>query len=197
MGSYNRLTITTFVHQVLREKVHRGSVVVDATMGNGKDTYFLYSLIGEEGWVYAFDIQEASIINTKLLFSEAKVLLTSKINLIHDGHENMDKYINEPIDCCVFNLGYLPGGSHNIVTKPDTALRALEAALRLLKRGGIVTISIYYGHEGGKEEKERILAYLEELPFEYYNVMQWNTINNKNNPPIVVIIEKKVTGKKT
>ena len=191
MGSSSRLTITTFVHQILREKVSRGSVVVDATMGNGKDTFFLYNLIGEEGWLYAFDIQHASIINTNMLFTEAGIQLNPNIKLIHDGHENLEKYIIEPIDCCVFNLGYLPGGCHSIVTKPDTTLKALEAALKLLKRGGIVTISIYYGHEGGKEEKERLLTYLAGLSFESYNVMQWNTINNKNNPPIVIVIEKK------
>jgi SAM-dependent methyltransferase len=160
-------------------------------MGNGKDTYFLYDLIGTNGRLYAFDIQKASIENTIRLFAEAGVELSENIQLIQDGHENLARHITEPIDCGVFNLGYLPGGNHEVVTKPDTTLIALKAMLGLLKAGGVVVLTIYYGHKGGKEEKECLLAYLEELPFDYFNVMKWYTINNKNNPPIVAVIEKK------
>lgn len=191
MKATNRITITTFVHQILKDRVRKGDVVVDATMGNGKDSYFLYNLIGNEGRLYAFDIQKSSIESTTKLFGEAGIEGSSKLQFIHDGHENLVKYIKEPIDCGVFNLGYLPGGNHEITTKPATTLIALESMLKLLKAGGIVTVTIYYGHKGGMEEKERLLAFLEDLPFEAYNVMQWNTINNNNNPPIVVVIEKK------
>lgn len=187
----NRLTITSFVHQIIRDRVAKGATVVDATMGNGKDTYFLYDLIGSSGRLYAFDIQKTSIDNTTRLFSEAGIELSKNIQLIHDGHENLARHIKDPIDCGVFNLGYLPGGNHEIVTKPNTTLIAIKAMLDLLKVGGIVTVTIYYGHKGGREEKESLLAYLEGLPFEYFNVMKWYTINNKNNPPIVAVIEKK------
>ena len=36
-----------------------GDLAVDFTMGNGHDTLFLCSLVGETGKVYAFDIQTA------------------------------------------------------------------------------------------------------------------------------------------
>ncbi len=191
MNRQKRISVTTFVHQLLKEHLQKGDVVVDATLGNGKDAVFLYKLIGKEGRLYGFDIQEISVTNTKRLLMTSGIENTDNIELILDGHENIEKYIKEQIDCCIFNLGYLPGGSHSIVTRPNTTIRALAAALRLLKSGGIITIAIYYGHEGGKEEKESLLSYLTELPFEAYNVMQWYTINNHNNPPIVVVIEKK------
>ncbi len=191
MSKQKRISVTTFVHQVLKERLQKGNVVVDATLGNGKDALFLYSLIGEDGSLYGFDIQELSIANTKELFQQTGIDRARNIQLFNAGHQYMEKYVKEPIDCCIFNLGYLPGGSHSIVTRPDTTLRALEASLNLLKVGGIITIAIYYGHEGGSEEKDALLAYLTELPFEAYNVMQWQTINNQNNPPIVVVIEKK------
>ncbi len=37
-----------------------GDIVIDATMGNGHDTQFLAELVGENGHVYAFDIQESA-----------------------------------------------------------------------------------------------------------------------------------------
>ena len=43
----------------VRRAVRPGDRVVDATMGNGKDTAFLAELVGEDGHVTAFDVQEA------------------------------------------------------------------------------------------------------------------------------------------
>jgi Putative rRNA methylase len=47
-----------------------------------------------------------------------------------------------------FNLGYLPGSSKELVTKPDTTLAALDAALEVVMVGGLVSIAVYVGHEG-------------------------------------------------
>ena len=46
----------------LLEHIGEGDVVVDFTMGNGNDTLFLSRTVGEEGRVYAFDVQEAALI---------------------------------------------------------------------------------------------------------------------------------------
>ena len=50
---------------VLSRAVAPGDTVVDATMGNGHDTLFLCELVGEEGRVYAFDVQAQAVKNTK------------------------------------------------------------------------------------------------------------------------------------
>jgi len=44
--------------------VKEGDTVVDATCGNGNDTAFLASLVGENGRVFGFDIQDKAIANT-------------------------------------------------------------------------------------------------------------------------------------
>ena len=41
-----------------------GETVVDATAGNGNDTQFLAELVGENGHVLAFDIQQAALDST-------------------------------------------------------------------------------------------------------------------------------------
>ena len=70
-----------------------------------------------------------------------------------DSHGNIPVYIQEEISAFVFNLGYLPDGDKNIVTCGEETVKALDASLGRLKTGGIGTVLIYYGHEGGLEEK--------------------------------------------
>ena len=45
-------------HKFISEHVKSGDVCIDATAGRGRDTLFLCELVGEEGKVFAFDIQE-------------------------------------------------------------------------------------------------------------------------------------------
>ena len=52
----------------------------------------------------------------------------------------------------MFNLGYLPGGDHVLVTQADTTVRALRAACQLLRAEGVLTVLCYRGHAGGSEE---------------------------------------------
>jgi hypothetical protein len=49
-----------------------------------------------------------------------------------------------------FNLGYLPGGDKEIITRSETTLLALEAAKRILIQGGLISIVVYVGHPGGR-----------------------------------------------
>ena len=56
----------TEVNKIFLDKiVQKGDVVIDATMGNGYDTIYLGNLVGENGKVYAFDVQEEAIKSTK------------------------------------------------------------------------------------------------------------------------------------
>ena len=47
-----------------------------------------------------------------------------------------------------FNLGFLPGGERSVVTRPDTTVAALQAALSILTPRGLVSVLCYVGHEG-------------------------------------------------
>lgn len=182
---------TNLVKTLLEKRITVDSVVVDATMGNGHDTLFLAQLVGSKGRVYSFDIQEAALNMTSERLQEASPDLENHVTLIHDSHEKVLSYVLEPIDAAMFNLGYLPGGDHQIVTREKTSINALKGVLQLLKKGGLVTLMIYYGHEGGIKEKDALLNFVSALPAKDYIVIKNEYINRSNNPPIIVMIEKK------
>lgn len=182
--------ITNLVHTLLSHKLKAGDTVLDGTMGNGHDTVFLAEAVGSLGRVYAFDLQEIALNNTESTLRKKGIYNENTI-LIQDSHASIDKYIDEPISCGMFNLGYLPGGDHSIITEGNTTTEAITKALKLLKPNGIISIVIYYGHKGGEAEKEKVLNYLAKLSSSEFTVLQCNYINFEKCPPIIVLIEKK------
>lgn len=169
--------------------VSPGDTVVDATAGNGYDTLFLAELVGEQGKVYSFDIQSEAISRTTSKLLDANLL--PRVRLICSGHENLASYLKEKVSAVMFNLGYLPGSDHSLVTRPETTLTALKASLEKLTPGGIITIVLYSGHAGGEEEKKIILDYCSKLDQNFYTVLFYGMINWKNHPPSLLAIEKK------
>ena len=184
------LTKITDVSKVFIDKVVKdGDIVVDATMGNGYDTIYLAQIVGDSGKVYSFDIQEQAILSTQKKVS--KMNLDTRVELILDGHQNIDKYVNYEISCALFNLGYLPRANHEIITKGETTLQAIKHCLKLLKPNGVISIAIYIGHEGGIEEKNCVYNFIESLDQGKYNVLESKFVNQINNPPQLILIEKK------
>ena len=59
------------VHRMLSEKLKPGDRAVDGTVGNGWDTLKLCELVGPEGKVYGFDIQEEAVLKTKERLTQA------------------------------------------------------------------------------------------------------------------------------
>lgn len=164
-----------------------GGIAVDATAGKGTDTVFLASLVGSAGLVYSFDIQELALQETTAKLQKSNL---TNVKLINDGHEQMDLYIKEPLDAVMFNLGYLPGGNHELVTTPETTSRAVAKALKMLKPGGVMTIVLYTGHPGGNEEKEQLEEMLYKLDQKSFQLLKVTYPNQKNNPPFLLVIEK-------
>ncbi|MCY6485884.1 class I SAM-dependent methyltransferase [Clostridium aestuarii] len=171
------------------KKLRDGDVAIDATMGNGNDTIFLAKLVGKEGKVYAFDIQESALTNTKEKLQKNNI--SCKIELIYDGHEKMDQYVKEEVRLIMFNLGYLPRNEHQVTTKADTTISAIKSSLKLLQKNGVIILVIYHGHVEGKKEKIVIEEFVQELNQKEYNVMQLSFLNQINNPPLLIAIEKR------
>lgn len=180
-----------YSHDLLREVINLGETVVDATMGNGNDTLFLAQLVGEEGSVHAFDVQEQALLSTSQKIQENSC--EKQVFLHLTGHQNLGDFIttDEPISAAIFNLGYLPKSDKSIVTKEDTTIKALEELLLRLKEKGRIVVVIYDGHEEGKVEKKGVLTFVENLPQELYSVLNYQFINQRNNPPSLICIEKK------
>lgn len=175
-------------HDYMDQLVQEGDSVVDATVGNGKDTLFLASLVGSSGKVYGFDVVELAIERTreKLLCAG----LAERVVLIHDGHEQLQKYVKVPIRYAAFNLGYLPGGDKSVTTKTKTTLSAVSSALELLQSGGICSICVYPGHEEGDEELRSLSSWLQSLDYKKFGVIHRAFVNQPKRPPELFVIQK-------
>lgn len=179
--------ILPYSRTLLAETILPGEVVIDATAGNGYDTLFLAELVGEYGHVYAFDIQQAALDATTARIGK----LLNRTTLLLDSHSNLKQYVNKEIGGATFNLGYFPASDDlTIVTKPDTTIQALQATMELLKKGGIITIAVYVGHVGGVEERDALLQYLYGLSQKDVQVIRYETINQQDNAPFLIAIEK-------
>lgn len=169
--------------------VQKGDTVVDATCGAGQDTAALAKAVGETGKVFAFDIQKKA-----LLLTEARLRSHgfNNVSLIRKSFAEMSDHIPEnSAAAVVFNLGYLPGGDHSITTTADTTVAGLEAAIRTIRPGGIVTVVLYDGHEEGAEEKKYVLEWAENLDPKKFHAAYVSFINQKNNPPEILWVTKK------
>lgn len=152
---------TQLAHLLLSMAIGPGDVVIDATAGNGHDTLFLASCVGEAGRVLAFDIQAPAIESTRRRVEAAGV--AGRVRLFHESHVKMEAYAEAgSVAAILFNLGYLPGQDKSVLTKHASTLAALEASGRLLMPGGALSVICYPGHAEGAVEAGRVESWLEE-----------------------------------
>ncbi len=166
-----------------------GDTAADFTMGNGHDTEFLCRSVGEQGHVYAFDIQEKALQSTKARLTDAGLI--DRATLILDSHSNAYKYIDRPLKASMFNLGYLPGsGKKEITTMRETTMPAVKFAIEQTAPDGIVLIAVYPGHEEGDAEGKMLYEILGEYP-RYQICCSIFRIINSPTSPYFYIVEKK------
>ena len=177
------------ISRVITEHVKEGDLCIDATAGRGNDTAMLCELVGDRGKVIAFDIQEDAVESTKELLTKKGLSERAEVHL--QSHSEMGKYAEKgTVSCITFNFGWLPKGDHNIFTKKETSIPAIEAGLELLKDDGIMTLILYYGRETGFEEKDALLEYLPTIDSAKYTVVEMPFVNRSNCPPIPIVIFK-------
>lgn len=189
MRNMNSFSALNIINRIIDENVHEGDICIDATAGRGNDTLHLCRLVGESGQVTAFDIQQEAVDSTNALLTETGVFNRGKAVL--DSHSNMDKYFKEnTIAFITFNFGWLPSGDHSINTRKETSIEAIKKGLKLLKKGGIMSLIIYYGKETGFEERDALLNFLPTLDSRKFTVIEMPFVNRQNCPPIPIIIIK-------
>ncbi len=185
--------ILPFARRLLETAIPKGGIAVDATMGNGHDTVHLAKLVGENGHVYAFDIQSDAIRNTSNRLNENQ--LSDRVTLYEKSHGELEKLIpvtiHGRINGAIFNLGYLPGGDKEIVTKPTSTIAAIEQLLSIMEKEGIIVLVIYHGHEQGAVERDELLEYVSGIDQQSAHVLEYRFINQANNPPFIIAIEKR------
>ncbi|TDU73391.1 hypothetical protein EI77_01861 [Prosthecobacter fusiformis] len=183
---------------LLTDRLQPGDIVLDATAGNGHDTLFLAHCIGPEGHVYAMDVQAAAVAETRRRLTEAGVT-ESQSTVVHAGHETMLQAVQPDhhgrLAGIMFNLGYLPGSDKTIITRTETTLAAVNAALELLKPGGLLTIAVYPGHEGGAQELVALTEWAASLPPRAFEVQNLRPVNRSANPPECWVIWKTASSR--
>lgn len=174
---------------ILGTLIAEGQTLVDATVGNGRDTATLSRLAGKQGHVYGFDIQKEALERASDYLSEQGC--RENVTLIHDSHAEIDHYISVPLDFVLFNLGYLPGGDKNITTYKKSSLIAMEKGIEMLHKGGFLAAVLYSGHEAGAVETQAIIQWAQQLDQKVCDVLSVSFINQVNDPPQLILIEKR------
>lgn len=184
----------SFAHQLVGQRTGSGDIVVDATVGNGNDTLFLARQVGPRGLVYGFDIQERALRSAHDRLNR-ELPDCSWVRLYLRSHAELADAIphscHGKIAAIMFNLGYLPGSDQATITRPESTIPALCAAADLLRVGGIVTVIVYSGHDGGQAEAEAVEQWVGRLPEETYQAVRYQFANRRNHPPYLLAIEKK------
>lgn len=185
--------ILPFARTLLQRATTEGDIAVDATIGNGHDTLFLANVVGETGHVYGFDIQQQALNSTTARLQEHHV--DKRVTLLLESHANVKKIIpsehHGKVTSAIFNLGYLPGGDKNIVTTPSSTIEAIEGLIDIMAVEGIIVLVVYHGHEEGALERDALLSYLEKLDQQRVHVLRYQFINQINNGPFIVALEKR------
>ena len=177
----------------IMEHLREGDTAVDFTMGNGNDTLFLSKAVGENGKVFAFDIQEEAIISTRAHLEENGA--PENYTLICASHDRVKEFVNEPIKAGMFNLGYLPrSGKKAVTTMRKTTMPAVEAALELLAPDGVLIVAIYPGHEEGALEGEMLREYFSGLSRFRICPSEFKILNSPTSP-YFFLVEKSPKAK--
>lgn len=204
LQSTTQLAQAIWEHYLSPQLASGAYAAVDATCGRGNDTVWLAARCGR---VYAFDIQPEAIAATHEALHAADVSSTREasyavsvsdataptpaVTLIEDSHADLAAYIREPIGLIVFNLGYLPGGDKDRTTTAASTLTALQAAADRLAVGGLLSVTLYWGHEAGKAEREAVLSWASELDRGIYHCVHTDMLNQPNCPPEILFITRK------
>ena len=180
--------INQYHHSLLRPLLRAGDTVVDCTVGNGHDALFLAKAVGREGRFIGFDIQAEALARTRSRLVGAGIE-EERFSLIEGSHSDLGRHVPVGIGGAVYNLGYLPGGDRSVVTGRGTTLSSIAEALELLRPEGFVSATLYYGHDGGREEAEAVLEYVRALDHARFKVAHLSYPNLPNDPPSIVMVQ--------
>ncbi len=178
--------VLNLVKAAIEPALKNARTVVDATAGNGHDTLFLAEQTADAAKIYAFDIQETALNNTRALTAE----YAERINYVLASHDKIAEWVPGPIDVAMFNLGYLPGEEHCVTTKTESTMTAVRQVLEKLTCNGVCVIVAYPGHEAGAQEAASLEKFFAVLPRKNYTVGCYRLLNHARTAPYAYVVEK-------
>jgi hypothetical protein len=174
-------------HHLWKKLLLPSDNAIDATCGNGHDSFVLASLL-PKGILFCYDIQKKAIENTKALLKEHSIG-SNNIFFIQSSHESfLEVPSSLSIKLITYNLGYLPGGDKSITTKKKSTINSIDQATKIISQSGALSITCYSGHPEGKIEEEAVYSFLDQLDKRKFTV----TIHNwpKEKAPSFIWIVK-------
>ena len=175
------------VHDALGAVVRPGDRVIDATAGNGHDTLQLARRVAPDGLVLAIDVQQAAIEATRKRVAAAG--LEHLVEPVLMDHATIGDRLpgRREFRAAVFNLGYLPGSDHVVVTTPQGTLAALDACSVRLCAGGLLCVTAYRGHPGGTGEADAVRRWMEARGKEGWQVDRTHNPSSDRPSPVAWI----------
>jgi SAM-dependent methyltransferase len=209
------LSVLSYAQKLVAERAQPGDIVVDATVGTGVDTLFLAKAVGAKGTVFGFDIQPLALelarerLNAAAPSAAGAVVAAgarqrggagaiADARLLQRSHAELaaalPATVHGHVAAVMFNLGYLPvaemDASARVITLAETTLPALDAALHVLRPGGIITIVVYPGHEGGETEGDAVEAWATKLSAVRGQAVIYRMLQ-RPQAPYVIAVEKR------
>ncbi|CAM3658620.1 class I SAM-dependent methyltransferase [Erysipelothrix urinaevulpis] len=162
----------TISHAFLESRLNSTSSAVDMTCGNGHDTEFLATICRD---VLAIDIQKEAIKNT-----QQRCQVFKNIEYLHMDHSQVS--FKKRYDAYMYNLGYLPHSDKTIITHASTTLTSLKKIIA--NKPKYLSIACYRGHEGGNDEYQAIIDFLDALEIQYITLAYQRSMS-----PITLLID--------
>lgn len=176
---------TALAHRLVEGLLEDGALAIDATAGNGHDTLFLAERVGESGRVLAFDVQAAAIEAARARVSAAG--WAERVGFLTVSHAQMaDHAAAGSVAVVMFNLGYLPGENHDLTTCAESTLVALDAAVRVLRPGGGLSVVSYPGHPAGAAEAEAVAEWFCRLAESGWRVARYGAVGTRRPAPFLL-----------
>lgn len=184
-----------FQHLFWDDALVTASRIMDATVGNGHDLLYLASHSAKAAQLVGVDIQASAIQASAERLAKAGLadaMDAGRIRLQQGSHSDLlgtnYPFGTDAIDLVVFNLGYLPGSDHQLMTQPATTIEAVQGALQHLAPRGLITLVAYPGTPAGAVEEEALRQFLSTLPQQDYEVCCWTPLNQIHRPPVLYAI---------
>jgi SAM-dependent methyltransferase len=174
-------------HAYWRQLLGKGDIAIDATCGNGHDTFFLADT-GLLDRLYALDIQGAALQAAAARLESLPNDKRKILKLLEQSHETFpDEIAPLSVKLIVYNLGFLPGGQKSLTTQLDSTLKSIRNALPLLTPGGVISITCYSGHEEGAKEESALKEFLSTLPPTEWSYSHLFWYNRRQSPSLILL----------
>ena len=89
------MRLVTQAQEFISKYLSNGAIALDLTCGNGKDTLFLAKKVGNDGLVYAIDIQQKALEETRKFLTHEDCI--DQTTIISTCHSEFPKHIHQKL----------------------------------------------------------------------------------------------------